>query len=198
MTRPIRFGTDGVRGPAGEWPLDEAGARQIGFGISKWTEQGCIHIGRDTRTSGPRLEAAIVEGLLAGGSTVKLLGIVPTAAVSASVAHDQTARAGIMITASHNAWPDNGIKVVDTNGHKLIDPSPLVVHFAPPTGPGTGTASTHPGPLEAWKSALPDVDLGGKRVLLDAAHGASSIAAAVAIPDMTGMDHVNGCTPNFR
>jgi len=198
MTRSIRFGTDGVRGPAGEWPLDTEGAKQIGFGIGLWTNGGCVHIGRDTRISGPALERALIEGLIAGGTTVKTLGVVPTAAVSASVADDSTAQAGVMITASHNAWPDNGIKVVDSNGYKLIDPSALVQHFAPPPPSGSGQVLVHPTPLDAWNAELPNVDLSGLKILLDAAHGASSMAAAHALQERGARLTLIGCAPDGK
>ncbi len=198
MTPTIRFGTDGVRGPAGEWPLDHTGAQHIGFGIAMWTKGGCVHIGRDTRFSGPDLEQSLIEGLVAGGATVKLLGVVPTAAVSASVATDVSADAGIMITASHNAWPDNGIKVMDSGGYKLIDPSPLVRHFAAPQSVGKGQQCIHPSPLAAWKAGLPDVNLHGLRILLDAAHGASALAAAEALETRGAVLTRVGCAPNGK
>ena len=198
MTRPIRFGTDGVRGPAGTWPLDQSGVKQIGFGVARWTNQSTVHIGRDTRASGTAIEAALVSGLRAGGATVRRLGIVPTAAVSASVADDPNAKAGVMITASHNPWTDNGIKVVDAKGHKVLEPSALISHFAPPTSSETGTVIEDPAPLSAWSARLPDVDLNGMRILLDAAHGAASTAACEALAERGAVLTRVGCTPNGK
>ena len=86
MTPPIRFGTDGVRGPFGTWPITAAGAEAIGLGIATWVPGGRVFIGRDTRESGPELVEAMIRGVLRGGSTAVRLGILPTGAVSAAVA----------------------------------------------------------------------------------------------------------------
>jgi len=173
MSEPIRFGTDGVRGRAGVFPLDDAGAFRIGRGVGAWVGPGrTVLLARDTRASGPSLEAALVEGLRAAGAHARRLGVLPTGALSAAVPAAKAA-AGVMVTASHNPWPDNGVKVLGADGRKPRDLSALEAHFAGSATPGGGTVSDDPAPAAAWEAALPAVDLRGLSVLLDAASGAA-------------------------
>ena len=115
----LKFGTDGVRGVANDeltpelvLALGRAAARVLG------TSQPFV-VGRDTRESGPGLQHALASGLVTEGATVVDLGVVPTAAV----AHAGAARAapGAMVSASHNAFADNGIKLFTAGGRKLSD-----------------------------------------------------------------------------
>lgn len=121
MSREL-FGTDGIRGTAGEWPLNEDGAEQIGraIGVQFAREGEHITLGYDTRESSPMLAKALTEGLNASGVHVDDLGVVPTPGLAYITAKTE-ARAGVMITASHNPAPDNGIKVFNPNGRKLSD-----------------------------------------------------------------------------
>ena len=198
MTRPIKFGTDGVRGRFGEWPITTAGAEQIGIGIATWTEGGRVMIGRDTRESGPQLLEALTRGLSRGGSTTIDLGILPTAGVSCAVEAGSDIAAGVMITASHNPWQDNGIKVVEASGEKLIDTTALADCFTAPVQRDGGQSEVHPQPLIPWLNALPQVDLSGRRILLDAAHGAGALAAADALKAMGADVVATASQPNGR
>ena len=198
MTRPIKFGTDGVRGRFGEWPITTAGAEQIGSGIATWTEGGRVMIGRDTRESGPQLLEALTRGLSRGGSTTIDLGILPTAGVSCAVEAGSDIAAGVMITASHNPWQDNGIKVVEASGEKLIDTTALADCFTAPVQRDGGQSEVHPQPLIPWLNALPQVDLSGRRILLDAAHGAGALAAADALKAMGADVVATASQPNGR
>lgn len=121
MSREL-FGTDGIRGLAGEWPLDESGAEQIGRAIgAQFAQEGdFVVLGYDTRESSPMLANALTEGLNASGVHVDHLGVVPTPGLAYATARTE-ARAGVMITASHNPAPDNGIKVFSPDGRKLSD-----------------------------------------------------------------------------
>jgi len=197
MNQAINFGTDGVRGPAGQWPVSEAGAECIGLGIAAWCNRGEVCIGRDTRESGPALVDALVRGLVRGGAHAIRLGVLPTAGVSAAVVADGFA-AGVMITASHNPWQDNGLKVVGPTGEKLNDPSPLLACFASATEAAGGTERCHAEPLGAWMEALPSLNLNGRRILLDAAHGAGALAASKALVSMGAEVVEIGNTPNGR
>ena len=181
MTQSIRFGTDGVRGLAGEWPIDSAGAEHIGRGIGSWTRGGRVLVGRDTRASGPALQDALTSGMTACGAEVLDLGVLPTAAVSAAVDADPEAAAGVMITASHNPAHDNGIKVVGAHGEKLTDLPPLLAAMNAPTLRSGGHTRSHPSPLDPWLARLPTVDLRGRKILLDAAHGAGTEAGRIAL-----------------
>ncbi len=118
------FGTDGIRGKAGEGKLSKDMvarlARCIGYYLTQHKSDPVVIIGRDTRESGHWMEEALVEGLQAFGVTVYLLGVIPTAAISYLTA-DKNAELGIVITASHNPYWDNGIKFFGPDGRKLDD-----------------------------------------------------------------------------
>ena len=176
---PIRFGTDGVRAEAGTWPLTEPGVHRMGRGIAAWAggPGARIVVGRDPRESGPVLEAALIAGLVEGGARVIRLGVLPTAAVSCAAAAEG-AQAGIMLTASHNPWHDNGVKVLLGSGRKPTDTARLEAAFLGAGAPGGGTVEDHADGAAAWRAAMPDVDLGGMRILLDCASGAAHGHAA--------------------
>jgi phosphoglucosamine mutase len=196
MNPPIRFGTDGVRGMAGEWPITDEGAFRIGQGIANWTDGGRVFVGRDTRESGPSLQAALTRGIIRGGAVAVDLGVLPTAAVSAAVAADGLALAGVMLTASHNPWADNGIKVLASDGGKPAETTSLTQYFEAPSVCSGGSSEQHPNPLGPWLAALPSVDLRGRRILLDGAHGAGHRAALQALQAMGATVSTVGCAPN--
>ena len=119
------FGTDGVRGVAGEYPLDEPTTERLGRALGALLHAGArgaprVLIGRDTRESGPRLEAWLSRGLLQAGASAETLGIVTTPAL-AFLTRDGGYAAGAMISASHNPYLDNGIKVLGPDGMKFPD-----------------------------------------------------------------------------
>ncbi|NQV13000.1 MAG: phosphoglucosamine mutase [Parcubacteria group bacterium] len=118
------FGTDGIRGKFGEEPVTLTTAAKLGravvdyFGGEEKPSQ--IVIGRDTRESGSELESALIEGITSRGGEIVSLGVVPTPTV-AYITKVQTATAGIVISASHNPYWDNGLKIFAVNGYKLSD-----------------------------------------------------------------------------
>lgn len=120
------FGTDGIRAEAGTYPLNELGAYRIGKSIGQYFSQNSdqkspyIVLGRDPRESSPMLEKAIVKGLSEAGVHVQLIGVIPTPGLM-YLAGETDAIAGVMITASHNPYTDNGVKVVSGDGKKLPD-----------------------------------------------------------------------------
>jgi phosphoglucosamine mutase len=117
------FGTDGIRGKAGEYPVTDRIAERLGAAIVKVLGLGHrieVLIGRDTRESGLGLEAAMIRGLLACGASVIRLGVMPTPAL-AYLVRRLGANAAVMITASHNPFEDNGMKIFDSKGYKLDD-----------------------------------------------------------------------------
>ena len=129
MAEPPRklFGTDGIRGKAGVFPIDPATAYQLGraagqiLAPEKSQEiSRSVVIGRDTRESGPELEAAIARGFAAAGFEVRLAGVIPTPAVALAV-NRSNAALGVVISASHNPFEDNGIKFFGADGYKLSD-----------------------------------------------------------------------------
>ena len=196
MTAPIQFGTDGVRGRFGAWPITPAGAHQIGCGVGNWSRQARVVVGRDTRSSGSDLLDGLVSGIVASGAEVVDLGIVPTAAVSAAVAADTDATAGIMITASHNPSHDNGLKVLDGGGAKVTDLEPLLGAIQRYVQTGGGRHTIHPSPLTPWLRRLPEVDLVGRTILFDAAHGAAFSAGLAVLEERGATVHCIGSAPD--
>ncbi|MGN6380479.1 MAG: phosphoglucosamine mutase [Gaiellales bacterium] len=120
------FGTDGVRGVAGR-DLTADLARDLGAAAAAWAGAGArVVIGRDTRESGPELEDALVEGIVACGGTALRTGVLPTPGV-AVLTHLEGAELGCVISASHNPYQDNGIKFLGSHGHKLDDAAEAAV-----------------------------------------------------------------------
>lgn len=118
------FGTDGIRGVAGEYPLDSKTVAAVGWALGKWiAESGRerrVVIGMDTRESGPRLASEIAGGLIMHGVEIDFAGVTTTPGI-AYLAKTGPFSAGVMISASHNPFRDNGIKVLGHSGYKLPD-----------------------------------------------------------------------------
>ena len=119
------FGTDGIRGYAGEAPLDEPTIERIGYSLAKELAARLgrapqIIIGRDTRESGDWIEAALARGAITAKADVKSAGFITTPGV-AYVTRALKADAGVVISASHNPYHDNGIKIFAPSGQKLDD-----------------------------------------------------------------------------
>jgi phosphoglucosamine mutase len=118
------FGTDGIRGTVGQEPITPDFALRLGHAVGRVLKAAdaspLVLIGKDTRISGYMLESALESGLISAGAGVMLLGPVPTPAV-AYLTRAQRASLGVVISASHNPYPDNGIKFFDAQGAKLPD-----------------------------------------------------------------------------
>ncbi|MBP5398865.1 MAG: phosphoglucosamine mutase [Alphaproteobacteria bacterium] len=116
------FGTDGVRGVANQYPMTADFATKLGMacGLEVCKNHKKVAIARDTRISGEMLQSALTAGFLAAGVDVKLLGVLPTPAVT-SIVEDLEVDMAVMITASHNPYFDNGIKLIASNGDKFAD-----------------------------------------------------------------------------
>ncbi len=185
------FGTDGVRGVAGEFPVDADGARRLGLAMAGAAcgGGGTVFVGRDTRPSGIALTAGLSDGLRAGGCDVVELGIIPTPAVAYFV---QAYRGvgGISISASHNPAPENGFKVFGPGGEKLSEEveARVAAAFAAEPGP----AATRGGFAERRHAAEEYVDfavstvpagarLAGLKIALDCARGATSVTTPLAL-----------------
>lgn len=118
------FGTDGIRGTANRYPMTVTMAMTIGRAIARYVKNegyNCVVIGRDTRISGQMLESALAAGITSEGLDVLTAGVIPTPAVAFLLSDIEGAGAGIVISASHNPWQDNGIKIFKHGGHKLSD-----------------------------------------------------------------------------
>src|SRR5260370_25369640 len=122
------FGTDGMRGVAGDCPLDKKTVYAIGRALGDHLPAGPrrIVIGRDTRQSSPWIADVLSAGLRDSGVQIESAGVVPTPGV-AYLARSQGFSAGVVISASHNPWQDNGIKIFGEDGHKLPDATELEI-----------------------------------------------------------------------
>lgn len=114
----MKFGTDGVRGPAGVFPIDAAGAARMGRAVAQLADR--VLVARDSRVSGALLTVALVDAARIAGAHVQDLGLLPTSALSALLA-EGWGDLGVMLTASHNGPADNGMKVLGATGGKLTD-----------------------------------------------------------------------------
>lgn len=186
------FGTDGIRGEVGQFPITPEFVMKLGWAAGKvFAEQGkkTILIGKDTRISGYMFESALEAGLSAAGVNSGLLGPMPTPGI-AYLTRTFYADAGIVISASHNPYHDNGIKFFSSNGTKLDDDIEKAIeeHLDLPM---TTVASDQLGKafriddaagryIEFCKSTVRRLRLKGQRIVLDCAHGATyQIAPAV-------------------
>jgi phosphoglucosamine mutase len=176
------FGTDGVRGLANGDVLTPELALALARSVVRETGARRVVIGRDTRPSGPMLEAAAAAGFTAEGADVVLLGVVPTPAVAHAVASG-TAELGLMISASHNPMPDNGLKLFGPGGLKLTDAQEDAIEAgrgaigAGHTGTGVGAvAQGGADAVEAYLASLLATAgrLDGLTVVVDGAEGAAS------------------------
>lgn len=121
MLTQTLFGTDGIRGKAGQYPLDPPTIKLIGYFLARRLGTGSlIVIGRDTRESGLWIEEAISRGIALGGGKTVTAGIIPTPGV-ALLTRELKAKAGVVISASHNPYQDNGLKIFSPSGQKLND-----------------------------------------------------------------------------
>lgn len=190
------FGTDGVRGLANghltaELALDlsVAAAHVLGDAGEFEGHRPVAVVGRDTRISGQFLEAAVVAGLASAGVDVLLLGVLPTPGV-AFLTDALGADLGVMISASHNPMPDNGIKFLARGGIKLDDAIEHAIEqrmredWQRPKGGDVGRVRPHPTAVEEYAAHLDSTisqSLNGLRVVLDCAHGAASVAGPLAL-----------------
>lgn len=185
------FGTDGVRGVAGQWPLTPAFVERLGYFAGEvYAGAGrkkAVLVVRDTRASGPELQRALTSGLRRAGLAVADGGVLPTASVAILVPKYGFS-GGAVLSASHNPAEFNGIKLFDHQGRKLGSSAESAVESGaqgarplPPASAGGGTA-----PLEAaraqteylafLKRTVPGLELGGFHVVTDCANGAASTA----------------------
>jgi phosphoglucosamine mutase len=212
------FGTDGIRGKAGQAPLVPETVARVGAALVKAFVQGSgtrdpgsgighrFVIGRDTRESGSWIEEQLARGLAAEGASVVSAGVVPTPAI-AYLARTEGFDAGIVISASHNPYEDNGIKVFGGAGTKLTEQLEASVEAL--VADGSWTLPNQPGPidrrdltehyvahlLEIMQTAGP---LAGSRIVIDCANGATSPIAPALFARLGFAVEAIGVTPNGR
>jgi phosphoglucosamine mutase len=203
----LRFGTDGVRGVANSeltpelaLALGRAAAHVLG-------PARAFVVGRDTRRSGPLLESAFVAGLASAGVDALLLGVAPTPAVAWACA--DTDVPGAAISASHNPFADNGIKLFAAGGRKLPDELETAIEgellagddaSVRPIGEAIGTPVPIPDHVDAWAAAvvgtLEGRRLDGMRVVVDCANGAAAVAAPEILEMLGAEVHVLHARPD--
>lgn len=207
------FGTDGIRGLAGEHPFDTVFVKKIGFAAASVTSarlngsrkaRPSVIIGMDSRGSGPSIKAALAEGLAAGGFEILDLGLIPTPAVSYLVKREG-ADLGVVISASHNPPEFNGIKFFSADGLKLSDADEASVEkllaspdlTAPAGAPGVRLADFSADYEEYLLSTLPaGFSLEGVKIVLDCANGAASELAPRIFKKLGAEIRVMGASPD--
>lgn len=209
MSQRKYFGTDGIRGKVGEGKITPEFAMKLGYAAGRvFSQVGTkkVIIGKDTRISGYMLESALEAGLSAAGINVALVGPMPTPAI-AYLTRTFRAEAGIVISASHNPYYDNGIKFFSANGTKLDDDLELAIEAEIDKGMGC-VASEFLGKasrindaagryIEFCKSNFPNnLSLSGLKLVVDCAHGATYHIAPAVFSEL-GAEVVSiGCKPD--
>lgn len=217
MTRPKPaprlFGTDGIRGAFGEPPLDRETVTAVGYRLARLLSVGgerpSLILGGDTRDSTPEICAWLAAGLEAGGASARFLGVVPTPAI-AHLVRRTGAAAGIAVSASHNPWPDNGIKLIDGEGFKwsrdheaeleagLEAALEQLGEIPPPLAlePDPTAAAEYLDLIAASTEGGRPLD--GLRVLLDTANGAASAFAGPLFKRLGALPTVLHDAPDGR
>ncbi len=210
------FGTDGIRAKAGEFPLDLATVRAIGASLAQHLAERNngsrprIVIGRDTRESGPAIEAALTQGARAAGATVESAGVITTPGV-AFLTRSLPADAGVVISASHNPYYDNGIIIFDTSGRKLDDATERKIESDIAAGrfqiSYAEDDALHPSSsndlCEQYLDYLKDdvaggLSLSGLSILVDCANGAASELAPRLFAGLGASVTAINCHPDGR
>lgn len=207
------FGTDGVRGLANTAPMTAEVALRLGLAAAKRLRNGgqrrhLVVIGKDTRLSGYMLEPALVAGFTSAGMDVRLFGPLPTPAV-AMMTRSLRADIGVMITASHNAYEYNGIKLFGADGYKLADDVELEIEALMDQDLQSGLAApaklgrvkriddAQARYIEIVKAAFPrQLTLNGLRVVIDCANGAAYKIAPTALFELGAEVIPVGVSPN--
>lgn len=200
------FGTDGIRGRAGEPPITAEFMLRLGRAAGRILANGSaapVFIGKDTRVSGYMLESALEAGLVSAGTNVRLLGPMPTPAV-AFLTRDLHGSAGIVISASHNPYWDNGVKFFDANGEKIGAEAELAIELdldSAGTSPARiGKAARVDDAAQRYaahcRATVPDLQLRGMRIALDCAHGATYHIAPKLFAELGAQVHAIGVNPD--
>jgi phosphoglucosamine mutase len=209
---PLSFGTDGVRGLAND-ELTPEYALAFGRAVVRVLHPSQIHVGRDTRRSGAMLAAAVSAGAASEGADVTDLGVLPTGGVAARCAADRIP--GVVVSASHNPFEDNGLKVLSAKGAKLAaaveseierEVARGLATMTRPTGAHVGVVRRDDAPVDTYVDALlaaaRPTRLEGLHVVVDCANGAASGIAPVVLRALGARvtaigDAPDGCNINL-
>ncbi len=202
------FGTDGIRGRVGTGPITPEFVLKLGWAVGKvfaGSGRSKVIIGKDTRISGYMFESALEAGLVAAGVDVAMLGPMPTPAV-AYLTRTFHAQAGIVISASHNPYPDNGIKFFSSHGAKLDDAvelaieaqmdQPMTIVESADLGKVTRVDDAAGRYIEFCKSTIPSsFSLRGVKMVIDCAHGATYQVAPAVMEELGASVILMGAQP---
>ena len=213
------FGTDGIRAVAGEPPLDPRTIFAVGAALAKKLAAGAdtkpvrVVLGMDTRESGPWIAATLIAGLRSAGAEAEFAGVLTTPAI-AFLARKHGYNAGIVISASHNPWRDNGIKIFGGDGYKLPDATELAIEslieeeltLHPDLPTVAADPSTLPAIVESLRyeyvqfllAAVPGISLDNRRVVIDCANGAASSLAPQLFAQLNGTVEITHASPDGR
>ena len=204
------FGTDGVRGRVGEPPMTVEFALRLAGAAARVLapEGGTALVGKDTRLSGYMFEAALEAGCVAAGVDVSLIGPLPTPGI-AYLTQRFGCRFGVVISASHNLYEDNGIKFFDSTGSKLSDDverqiegmldGPVLTRESISLGRATRVDKSRVVYQQFCASTVPPgTDLSGLKIVIDCAHGAAYKVAPRVLTDLGAEIIPIGCSPNGR
>ncbi len=209
MSKRKYFGTDGVRGKVGEYPITPEFVMKLGWAAGSVLAEGRggkVLIGKDTRISGYMFESALEAGLSAAGVEAHLLGPMPTPAI-AYLTRTLRAKAGIVISASHNPYEDNGIKFFSSEGFKLPDAVELDIEAqldremkcveSGHLGRASRVVEASGRYIEFCKASVPNsLNLNGLKIVVDCANGATYKVAPAVFSEL-GADVIEiGCEPN--
>jgi phosphoglucosamine mutase len=213
MSKRAYFGTDGIRGQANKHPMTAEVALRVGLAAGKLfrsqdDRRHLVVIGKDTRLSGYMIEPALVAGFASVGMDVRLFGPLPTPAV-AMMTRSMRADLGVMISASHNDFADNGIKLFGPDGYKLSDEQELKIESLMDEGLQEGLAEprdlgrvkrvddAQARYIEIVKATFPrHLSLAGLRIVIDCAHGAAYKVAPEALYELGAEVFPVGVAPN--
>lgn len=212
------FGTDGIRAVAGEAPLDARTIHAVGVALGRKLGERAkpvrVVLGMDTRESGPWIASTLMNGLREAGASVEFAGVITTPAI-AFLAKKHGFSAGVVISASHNPWQDNGIKVFGGDGYKLPDQVELdiegeiervLAQGQGPTAEGRAEGAELPAVDEEFRreyvqfllSAVPGISLDNRCVVIDCANGAASVIAPQLFDSLKGTVEVTHASPDGR
>ncbi|MGB6223101.1 phosphoglucosamine mutase [Haloferula sp.] len=207
------FGTDGIRGRANEFPITPEVALRAGKAVaqvlrSSDATRNRVVIGKDTRISGYMLETALTSGLVSAGMDVLLPGPLPTPAI-AHLTKSMGCAAGIMLTASHNPYEDNGLKIFGPTGHKLGDELEAAIeahilgdHSESPAmsagkiGKAKRIDDARGRYIEFAKHTADNISLNGLKIVVDCGHGAAYSIAPLIFEELGATVIKTGCEPN--
>src|SRR5271168_4083912 len=204
------FGTDGIRAVAGQSPLDPATVYAVGRALAhRLGESPRVLLGMDTRESSAGIAATLTAGLISGGATVENAGVITTPAI-AFLTRFNGFSAGVVISASHNPWRDNGIKLFGPDGYKLPDSTELAIEdeifrqlsfvntLPPQTVPPMVNDADRAEYVRFLLASVPGLSLDGRRIVIDCANGAASSVAPQLFADLGGEVIITHASPDGR